>query len=146
MITGQWGVKRMEQYTVFLIGAGTVGDDEQAVFTLHDAGTKCRLTCSYRDKVVEAEEDDYFEALFQIRLRLELDGLLPFCYGASGRIYPEGTVIEMSRGLIACKIKMGQPPKETDLVNIFADGHDVVPAFPRLQQECWDAWLASLPS
>jgi len=41
---------------------------------------------------------------------------------------------------------MGQPPKETDLVNIFADGHDVVPAFPRLQQECWDAWLASLPS
>ncbi|WP_224637264.1 hypothetical protein [Mesorhizobium sp. CA12] len=136
----------MEQHTVFLIGAGTQGDDEQAVFTLHDARTKCRLICSYQDKVIEAEEDDYFEALFQIRLRLELDGLLPFCYGASGRVYPEGTVIEMSRGLIACKAKMGQPPKGTDLVNIFADGLDVVPVFPRMQQECWDAWLASLPS
>ncbi|MBN9551946.1 MAG: hypothetical protein J0H31_24580 [Alphaproteobacteria bacterium] len=135
-----------DQYTVFLIGGGTRGDDEQALFTLHHAGAKCRLTCSYRDTVIEAEEDDYFEALFQIRLRLELDGLLPFCYGASARVYPEGTVVEMSRGLIACKVKMGQTPKETDLVNIFAEGHDVVPAFPRMQQECRDAWLASLPS
>src|SRR5439155_20543331 len=28
--------------------------DEQAVFTLHDVGTKCRLTCSYRNKVIGA--------------------------------------------------------------------------------------------
>lgn len=136
----------MEQYSVFLIGPGTRGDDEQAVFTLHEAGTKCRLTCSFRDKVIEAEEDDYFEALFQIRKRLELEGLLPFCYGASGKVFPEGTVIEMSRGVIACKVEMGHPPNETDLVNIFADGHDVVPTYPRMQQECWDAWLASLRS
>jgi len=54
--------------------------------------------------------------------------------------------MEMSRGLIACKVKMGQPPQKTDLVNIFADGHDVVPTFARMRQECWDAWLASLPS
>ncbi|MDX8494898.1 hypothetical protein RFN29_25390 [Mesorhizobium sp. VK22B] len=53
-----------EQYTVFLIGGGT-GGNEQAVFTLHDVGTRCRLTCSYRNKVIEAEEDDYFEALCQ---------------------------------------------------------------------------------
>ncbi|MBZ9890634.1 hypothetical protein LB559_22165 [Mesorhizobium sp. BR1-1-3] len=49
------------QRTVFLIGAGSVGDDEQAVFTLHVNGAACNLKCSYRDKVIEAEEEDFFE-------------------------------------------------------------------------------------
>ncbi|MDF3212316.1 MULTISPECIES: hypothetical protein [Mesorhizobium] len=40
------------QRTVFLIGAGSVGDDEQAVFTLHVNGAACNLKCSYRDKVI----------------------------------------------------------------------------------------------
>lgn len=52
----------------------------------------------------------------------------------------------MSRGLIACKVKMGQLPQKTDLVNIFDDGYDIVPTFVRIQQEFWDEWLASLPS
>ncbi|MCV3209338.1 hypothetical protein OHD62_23305 [Mesorhizobium sp. YC-39] len=134
-----------EEHTVFLIGGGT-GGDEQATFTLYDMGKKCRLTCSYRNKVIEAEEDDYFEALFQIRQQLEVDGLLPFCYGASANVYPEGMVMEMSRGLTVCKVKMGQPPQRTDLVNIFDDGYDVVPVFVHMQQQFWDAWLASLPS
>ncbi|MDX8520814.1 hypothetical protein RFN30_21520 [Mesorhizobium sp. VK23D] len=60
------------------------------MFTLQDVGTRCRLTCSYRNKVIEAEEDDYFEALCQIRKQLEVEGILPFCYGASYNIFPEG--------------------------------------------------------
>ncbi|WP_192247424.1 hypothetical protein [Mesorhizobium silamurunense] len=107
-----------EQYTVFLIGGGT-GGKEQAVFMLHDVGTRCRLTCSYRNKVIEAEEDDYFEALCQIRKQLEVEGILPFCYGASCNVFPEGTVTDMSRGLVVCKVKAGERPKESELVNIF---------------------------
>ncbi|MBZ9658513.1 hypothetical protein LB523_05605 [Mesorhizobium sp. ESP-6-4] len=133
-----------EQYTVFLIGGGT-GGDEQAVFTPHDAGTRCRLTCSYRNKVIAAEEDDYFEALCQIRNQLEVEGLLPFCYGASANVFPEGTVTEMSRGLVVCKVKTGERPKKSDLVNIFDDGYDVMPVFVSMQQKFWDSWLASLP-
>ncbi|MBZ9799382.1 hypothetical protein [Mesorhizobium sp. ES1-4] len=136
----------VEQCTVFLIGGGSIGDDEQAVFTLHVDGTVCSLTCRYRDKVIKADEEDFFEALFQIRQELEVDGLLPFCYGASANVYPESTVMERSRGLIACKVKIGQLPQSTDLVDIFDDGPDVVPVFVHLQQEFWEEWLASLPS
>lgn len=134
-----------EQYTVFLIG-GDTGGNEQAVFTLHDVGTRCRLNCSYRNKVIEAEEDDYFEALCQIRKQLEVEGILPFCYGASCNVFPEGTVTGMSRGLVVCKVKSGEHPKESDLVNIFDEGYDVVPVFVHMQQQFWDSWLASLPS
>jgi hypothetical protein len=133
-----------EQYTVHLIG-GDTGGEEQAVFTLHDVGTRCRLTCSYRNKVIEADEDDYFEALCQIRRQLEVEGILPFCYGASGNVFPEGTVTGMTRGIVVCKVKTGERPKESDLVNIFDDGPDVVPLFVDMQQQFWDSWLASLP-
>lgn len=134
------------QRTVFLIGAGSIGDEEQAVFTLHVDGAVCSLTCRYRDKVIKADEEDFFEALFQIRQGLEADGLLPFCYGASAFVYPENTVMERSRGLIACKVKMGQFPQETDLVDIFDEGVDVIPVFVHMQQQFWDRWLASLPA
>ncbi|WP_292400795.1 hypothetical protein [Mesorhizobium sp.] len=77
-----------EQYTVFLIGGGT-GGDEQAVFTLRSSETACHLTCSYRDKVIEAEEEDYFEALFKIRQQLEVDGLLPFVMERAGMFIPK---------------------------------------------------------
>jgi hypothetical protein len=63
------------QRTVFLIGGGT-GGDEEAVFTLHVDGAVCSLTCGYRDKVIKAEEEDFFEALFQIRQALEADDLV----------------------------------------------------------------------
>ena len=132
-----------EQYTVFLIGGGT-GGDEQAVFTPRNVGSRCRLTCSYRNKVIAAEEDDYFEALCQIRKQLEVEGILPFCYGASANVFPEGTVTEMSRGLVVCKVKTGERPKESDLVNIFDEGFDVMPVFVSMQQQFWDSWLASL--
>jgi hypothetical protein len=82
-IDGKRGWEMDEQHTVFLIGGGT-GGDEQAVFTLRSSETGCHLTCSYRDKVIEAEEEDYFEALFQIRQQLELDGLLPFVMERAG--------------------------------------------------------------
>ncbi len=133
------------QRTVFLVGGGT-GGDEEAVFTLHVDGAVCSLACAYRDKVIKADEEDFFEALFQIRQELEIDGLLPFCYGANANVYPENTVMEKSRGLMACKVKMGQLPQGTDLVDIFDDGPDVIPVFVAIQQQFWEEWLASLPS
>ncbi|WFP74832.1 hypothetical protein [Mesorhizobium sp. WSM4906] len=137
------GITMSRQCTVFLIG-GDTGGNEPAVFTLQDVGTRCRLTCSYRNKVIEAEEDDYFEALCQIRKQLEVEGILPFCYGASYNVFPEGTVTGMSRGLVVCKVKKGERPRESDLVNIFDEGYDVVPVFVHMQQQFWDSWLASV--
>lgn len=40
----------------------------------------------------------------------------------------------------------GAISQETDLVDIFDDGVDVVPVFVHMQQEFWEEWLASLPS
>jgi hypothetical protein len=82
-VDGKRGWEMDEQYTVFLIGGGT-GGDEQAVFTLLSSETGCHLTCSYRDKVIEAEEEDYFEALFQIRQHSNSMACCPFVMERAG--------------------------------------------------------------
>lgn len=51
---------------------------------------------------------------------------------------------EMGGGLKAYKLSLGQPAKTADLVDIFAEGVDVIPAAVDLQQEYFQDWLKSL--
>jgi len=91
-----------QQHDIALIGAG---DDERAVFTECEIGPVCKLTSAYRGKTLEAEAPDFFEALCLIRRRLESEGLIPFCYGASLNVYPSGMARDMGAGLKAYRMK-----------------------------------------
>lgn len=132
-----------DRYTLFLIGGD---DDEQAVFTLNDDGSDCRLRCEYRGKVVETVASDYFQALCDARVHLARDGLVPFCYGASLNVYPSGMARDMGQGLKAYKLKIGEQARTTDLVEIFAEGPDVIPACVDLQEEYYRDWLDAFRS
>jgi len=50
----------------------------------------------------------------------------------------------MGGGLKAYKLTLGQPAKTADLVHIFAEGADVIPAPVDLQQEYFQDWLDSV--
>lgn len=129
-----------DRQTVFLIGGD---DDEQAVFTLIDNGDDCRLVCEYRDKTVESTASDYFQALCDVRIHLFADGLIPFCYGASLNVYPSGMAREMGQGLKAYKLTMGEQAKTVDLVEVFADGPDIIPASVDAQEQFFREWLTA---
>ncbi|WP_119303623.1 hypothetical protein [Dongia deserti] len=129
------------QRSLYLIGGE---DDEQALFLLHGDNDICRLSCSYRGKLIEAEAADFFDALCKIRRQLWDDGLIPFCYGASMNVYPSGMARDMGKGLKAYKLTEGQHTSIVDLVDIFAEGPDVVPAPVEIQQRFWEDWLASV--
>ena len=118
-------------------------DDEEAVFTLHKDDNTCRLSCSYRGRMIEATATDFFEALCKIRIRLWEERLIPFCYGASLNVYPSGMGRDMGRGLKAYKMIMGKHATVADLVDIFAEGPDVVPSTVETQKEFWEDWLAT---
>ena len=130
-----------EQYRVFLIGGD---DDEAATFTLFDEGDDCRLQCEYRDKTVESTAPDFFQALCNVRNRLADDGLIPFCYGASLNVYPSGMARSMGGGLKAYKLTLGKQAMTADLVEIFAEGPDVIPASVEVQEQFFRNWLAAL--
>jgi hypothetical protein len=49
----------------------------------------------------------------------------------------------MARGKVACKIHEGKHAAITDLVDIFSEGPDVIPASVANQLEYFNEWAAS---
>jgi hypothetical protein len=131
----------MSDHTVHLIGGG---DDETAAITATSVSGHCHVSFRYRDKMLEADSTDYFEAFCKIRRLLESERLIPFCYGASLNVFPSGMCRDMGAGMKAYRLTHGNKPKLGDLVHIFEEGADVIPASVVLQREYFDEWLESV--
>ncbi|HUE69803.1 MAG TPA: hypothetical protein VMP01_02845 [Pirellulaceae bacterium] len=128
----------MAKYRVFLIGGE---DDESGVLTTREDKEHCCIAFEFRGRSIHAEADDYFEALCQIRLLLEKERLIPFCYGASLNVYPSGMARDMGLGLKAYRLTIGRDARTDDLVEILTEGPDVIPAFVSRQRDFFDEWI-----
>jgi hypothetical protein len=133
-----------EWHRIHLVGGN---EGETAIFTLLEGRdsvrARCHLRCEYRDKAIESTATDFFRALCDVRNLLAKDGLIPLCYGASLNVYPSGMAIDMGLGLKAYRMAMGRHARREDLVDIFSEGPDVVPASVAAQEQFWRDWLAS---
>src|SRR5262249_20140780 len=97
-----------------------------------------------RGRTIGAQASDYFEALCQVRQELERERLIPFCYGASLNVYPSGMARDMGAGLKAYRLTMGKQARSQDLVDIFAEGPDRIPAPVSAQREFFEQWIAEI--
>jgi hypothetical protein len=131
----------MPEHLIHLIGGG---DDEPATLTADGRGEVCHITFKYRGRSISASAEDFFDALSQIRLLLEPERLIPFCYGASLNVFPSGMSRSMGSGLRAYRLTMGHQALTKDLVSIFGSGPDVIPASVARQKEFFDDWIKSL--
>jgi len=129
----------MPDHTIYLIGGA---DDETANVACESDNDQCRIVFRYRDRMIEESALDFFEAFCRVRLRLEEEKLIPFCYGASLNVYPSGMCRDMGAGMKAYRMTIGkQVDPKKDLVSIFAEGPDVTPATVARQKEHFDEWL-----
>lgn len=131
----------MPDYTIHLIGGE---DDETATLTTEDRDEVCHIAFRYRDRIIEASADDYFDAFCLIRLKVEPERLIPFCYGASLNVFPSGMSRSMGSGLKAYRLAAGRQALSKDLVGIFDSGPDVVPASVANQKQHFNDWMQSL--
>ncbi len=130
----------MTDHVLFVIGGE---DDEEITLVRTEINTICRLTCIVRGERHSADEKDFFTALQRIRRRaLEPKGLIPFCYGASLKVWPSAMSRDMGRGLTALKIEIGS--QASHLVGIFDSGPDLIPASVAAQEDYARDWIASL--
>lgn len=118
-------------------------DDEIATIAEHVVDDSCRLVCCYRGSKISASACDFFEALCLIRLQLEKNGLRLFCYGSSLNVYPSAMARSMGVGLKAYRMSPGLHASTADLVEIFSEGPDVIPASVSQQREFFEQWVAS---
>ena len=130
----------MTEYTIYLIGDE---NDESGTLFAETANGACHLKFRYRGREIESMALDYFEAFSNLRRVLEKDHLIPFCYGASLNVYPSGMCRDMGNGIVAYKLQLGRKPTHGDLVNIFEQGDDVIPASVEEQKEFFNEWLKS---
>jgi hypothetical protein len=128
-------------HIIYLVGGA---DDETAEFTEIEAEDSCSLLCKYRDRQLEATADDFFQALCEVRVQLEAEGLLLFCYGGSLNVYPSAMSRQMAAGRAAYRMTLGKPALAADLVQIFAQAADVIPASVANQLRFFDEWFQSL--
>lgn len=131
----------MEEHQIFLIGGEY---DEYGTLFIEPSYDLCKLKFHVRDSVYEGQATDFFDAFIEIREKLEGLQLIPFCYGASLNVYPSGMARDMGAGLKAYKLEIGCPAKRDDLVEIFEQGHDVIPSSVSNQREYFQSWLESL--
>jgi hypothetical protein len=129
----------LQERTLFLIGGE---DDETAKLSAFRKDGLCHIQFRYRGNLLEAASSDYFEAFSEIRVQLEKERLIPFCYGASLDVFPSGMGRNMGAGLKAYRLKVGKQAEQ--LVHIFDDGPDVIPSFVAKQKEFFQDWLKSL--
>lgn len=131
----------MTAHHIYLIGGA---DDEFAEIEESEGQDTCGLICRFRGKEIAAHADDFFDALVAIRLSLEVEGLIPFCYGASLNVFPSAMSRQMSMGKAAYRMTLGKQALRSDMVQIFAEGPDVIPASVTRQREFFQSWHQSL--
>jgi hypothetical protein len=94
------------------------GQTEPAIIEVAD-GEPLRLIFRHETlDAIEAIDDDAFEALVQIRLRLEPAGYKLLCNAARRDVYPSAMSRQMSRGFSAYKLTLGRYAKMEDLVRV----------------------------
>ncbi|AZG13241.1 hypothetical protein [Cupriavidus pauculus] len=127
----------MIQHQIPVIGGE---EEEVVVITQFESGDECGLKCVFRERTIEALEGDYFEAFCEIRKALEKENIVPFCYGASLNVYPSAMARQMGEGLRAYRLTMGVPSSQDQLVQIFDQGPDIIPASVSQQEHFYREW------
>ena len=85
---------------------------------LEDAEKVC-IEILLNGKIMKSIDDNYFDALLNMRKKLEQKGIQIMCNGAVRNVFPSRMQLSMGTGRLAYKLTIGQPAKVVDVVDIF---------------------------
>jgi hypothetical protein len=131
-----------DRYSIALVRDGR--HEPAEIELVEEASGRIRLILRGAGLKVEAESDDSFSALQDVRRVLEKDGLAAYCYGSSRNVYPSGMSRSMGDGRRAYRLSLGNQGRMADLVDIFTAGSDIQLATVREQEEFVQLWIDSL--
>jgi len=129
---------------VFIQAVGSDGSDMQYLLSISEE-PPWRITISSDDEDdLVFEADDLFNALVDLREKLDRSGIKLLCNGARKDVYPSGMSRSMGGGRKAYVIRKGHPARMASLLDIFdpADIDSVVSVCE--QQAFHEEWFASL--
>jgi hypothetical protein len=112
--------------------------------TVSGETVELKLVCEELDLDIEVIGNDFFSALKKIRQYLEDKCLFIMCLGSAIRVHPSGMTREMSRGIKAYKLTIGNSASLEDLVNIFDSAKEEDVGTLNEQENFFNLWIKSL--
>ncbi|MEM9547711.1 MAG: hypothetical protein AAGA77_17145 [Bacteroidota bacterium] len=92
----------------------------------------------------EFVKSDFFECLKALRYFLEKFNFLICCFGCRLDVYPSQLSRQMSGGIKAYILKLGEPASREDLINIFWPNSEEKISTIEEQEEYYKKWINSL--
>jgi len=110
----------------------------------HDPWGEERLSLRFASKEITESHENIWDALCAVRRKLEAEGMLLGCYGASRDCYPSPMSLSMGGGGLVYRLHLGQQALKADLVDLLETGTDVLSATVEEQAQFYTDWIASL--
>lgn len=95
------------------------GDEYKSVLYLYEKNENYQLKLKMDDKIIGSEGKNYFDALINLRKKLEADNIMLLCKGCSKNVYPSPMILSMGDAIKAYELTIGKQAHTSDLVNIF---------------------------
>jgi hypothetical protein len=109
---------------------------------LEIAEDKIEITLLDENKIFTKTADNYFDALCQLRMELEQEGIILVCNGSSKDVYPSPMMLDMGDGDKAYRLKLGMPARMVDIVNIFdLEKERFIECTVKEQEDYYREWL-----
>lgn len=115
-----------------------------AYLTEDENGETVTIELCYDNVLYQSEDVSFFEALVQIREKLEQNGILVACNGALKNVYPSPMMLRMGTGRTAYVLHLGHHAKMSDVVDIFDSNILGEWCSVNKQQAYYQEWLSSL--
>src|SRR4051794_28867294 len=103
----------LQRYQVQLVNESNARVSGTFLYDDESGHGRCKLVFQYSEGEITGEWSDFFEAMCQIRDRLESTGWRPVCYGSSRNVYATSTCRDMGRGLKGYRLELGHYPSRS---------------------------------
>lgn len=95
------------------------GNEYKSYIYLYEEQENYQIKFELGNSIIWSEGENYFDALINLRKKLEVDNIMLLCKGCSKFVYPSPMILSMGDALVAYELSIGKQAHTSDLVNIF---------------------------
>lgn len=119
------------------------GDRIKSNLFLNEREEMYQVELKMKDNSFSAEGENYFDALINLRKKLELKNVKLLCKGCSRFVYPSPMILSMGDAMQAYELVLGEQARSKNIVNIFEPC--IYDEYATIDEQCayYEKWIES---
>ena len=103
-----------------------------------------QIEIDFNDQKISKMDDNFFQALQNLRKELEDKNIQIMCNGAAKNVFPSPMQLSMGSGRTAYLLKLGQQAKNADIIDIFDCLDSLTFVNVKEQEVFYKDWIKSI--